>query len=39
MAIEDYSGSSLTTIFSHHMNTTAKLGTDKWKDYQSLMGT
>ncbi len=35
-SIEDYSSTSLTTIFEEHISTNAKVFTDKWRGYQPL---
>ena len=35
-SIDDYSCKSLTTIFEEHINTSAKVFTDKWRGYEPL---
>jgi transposase-like protein len=35
-SIDDYSCKSLTPIFEEHINTTAKIFTDKWRGYEPL---
>ncbi len=35
-SIEDYSAKSLTPIFEEHISTTAKIVTDKWREYKPL---
>jgi len=35
-SIDDYSAKSLTQIFEEHINTTAKIITNKWREYLPL---
>lgn len=38
-SIDDYSAKSLIPIFEEHINTTAKIFTDKWRGYEPLKAT